>query len=168
MGNTLIILGSARHDSDTKRFVDMLTEGIPHERIDLLEHPVAPYNYDEKYPANDAFLKITEKMLEHDTIVFATPVYWYAMSALMKNFFDRINDLVSSHKHLGRKLKGKNVILVAVGWESKLPHGFASPFRLTARYLEMNFKGSVYRSNDQRVKVNERALSLKFSRMTHW
>ncbi|MCP4458779.1 MAG: NAD(P)H-dependent oxidoreductase [Cytophagales bacterium] len=37
----------------------------------------------------------------------ATPVYWYSMSGIMKVFLDRIYDVLTIEKELGRKLHGK-------------------------------------------------------------
>ncbi len=44
---------------------------------------------------------------KYDVLIFATPVYWYSMSGIMKVFFDRITDLLTIKKDIGRKLKGK-------------------------------------------------------------
>jgi multimeric flavodoxin WrbA len=33
-------------------------------------------------------------VLAHDQIILATPIYWYAVSAAMKNFLDRLSDLL--------------------------------------------------------------------------
>lgn len=38
----------------------------------------------------DDIAEILDKMLEADTIVFATPIYFYAMAGQMKTFIDRI------------------------------------------------------------------------------
>lgn len=67
-------------------------------------------------------------MLHDDKIIFATPVYWYSMSGLMKTFFDRLTDLVTIQKSVGRKLKGKETFLFAVGTDDLLPAGFTIPF----------------------------------------
>jgi multimeric flavodoxin WrbA len=61
-------------------------------------------------------------MIEHDAIVFATPVYWYAMSGLMKVLFDRFTDLVTVRKDLGRRLRGRRVFLIACGTDPDLPN----------------------------------------------
>ena len=83
-------------------------------------------------------------MLQHQKLVFATPVYWYAMSGSMKVLFDRLTDLVTIQKVAGRKLMGKQVYLVAVGAEDTLPVGFEVPFRRTASYFDMQYVAGFY------------------------
>ena len=85
-------------------------------------------------------------MLRHHIIVFATPVYWYAMSGLMKTFFDRFTDIVTTKKHLGIQLKGKSSLLLAVGTDQELPDGFEIPFKLSSDYLNMTYQGCIYNS----------------------
>lgn len=140
----LIILGSARKNSDTQKLVELVFEGTAYDLIDLLDYSVAHYNYKEEYPDTDEFLTIVEQILQHEVIVFATPVYWYSMSGYMKVFFDRLTDIVSSQKHLGRKLKGKRIALLAVSNSDALPEGFEVPFSDTANYLDMEYLGCFF------------------------
>ncbi|GAB2541892.1 flavodoxin family protein [Rufibacter soli] len=124
----LILLASARKDSGTHRLVRTVFHGTPHQLLDLLDYQIGPYRYENDYPPQDEFLKIIEQVLQHQVIVLATPVYWYAMSGLLKTFFDRLTDLVTVQKPLGRKLQGKTIFLLAVGTDSELPDGFEVPF----------------------------------------
>jgi len=66
------------------------------------------------------------------------------MSGQMKTCFDRLTDLITLKKELGRKLKGKNTFLVAVGANAELPDGFIVPFKSTAAYLDMYFRDYFY------------------------
>ncbi len=146
----LIILGSARQESDTKSYVDFVFDQTEHNLYDLLKYNISSYNYSGVYPSSDNFKQLIEELLNHDIIIFATPVYWYSMSGLMKNVFDRFTDLVTIQKATGRKLKNKSVFLLAVGTDQKLPDGFEIPFQKTADYLEMNYKGCAYFSTDNK------------------
>jgi len=150
MSNTLIINGSARLNGDTQRFISRLSEGLQVDQINLIEHYFLPYNYDNTYPQEDCFEIFAKEILYHQHLIFATPVYWYAMSGRMKNFFDRLTNWVTLNKDVGRNLKGKTMQLLAVGTDGTLPDGFTTPFFMTANYLEMDFTGHVYfNANDE-------------------
>lgn len=138
----LVILGSARADGETKRAVDIAFADKA-ELIVLPEHPIGGYDYSHSND-RDAFRTVTERMLAHDKLIFATPVYWYAMSAPLKIFFDRLTDLLETAKADGRALKGKQVWMIATGVEPVLPEGFEVPFRRTAEYFAMAYRGSAY------------------------
>ena len=142
----LIILASARKQSDTRKFLDRILKDLDHQLIDLLDHSIAPYDYSGNYPESDEFPKIAEQIINHKKIVFATTVYWYSMSGSMKIFFDRFTDLVTINKQQGRQLKDKTTFLIAVGADEKMPTGFELPFSLTSAYLDMNFIDSIYYS----------------------
>jgi len=145
----LVILGSSRKDSDTRKFVDTIFEGIDHTLMDLLDLNIHGYDYKHGYPPNDQYSAIVEAFLSHQQIVFATPVYWYAMSSLMKTVFDRFSDLITYKKTIGRQLKGKSTFLIAVGADKLLPEGYETPFRETSDYLDMNYMGCIYCSTKQ-------------------
>lgn len=106
MEKVLILVGSARSESNTLKTVDVLNYPEA-EIINLIDLNISPYKYHDTNREDD-FMQVVSKMLEADLIVFATPVYWYAMSGLMKVFFDRLTDLLSGErKVLGRRLKRK-------------------------------------------------------------
>ena len=143
----IILLASARKDSDTNGFIEKVFINTDHKIIDLLDFSILHYDYTNQYSAEDEFFKIIEEeILPHQSIVFATPVYWYAMSGLMKIFFDRLTDLITIKKQLGRQLKGKSTFLLAVGTDEEMPAGFETPFKLTSTYLDMSYEGCIYYS----------------------
>ena len=143
MKKVVVILGSARSNSNTLKVIDSHLPFPDYKLIDLLQHEVSPYSY-EGYSKEDDFLKIVQIMIESDVIVFATPVYWYAMSGYMKVFYDRFSDLITKHKPLGRALAGKETWLIATGSDEILPEGFDVPFIRTSEYFEMKFNKTVY------------------------
>jgi|SRR5690606_30130651 len=153
----LIISGSSRQDSNTNSYIRTVFGQTDSIQINLLDKHVAPYNYTNIYPENDGFVQITETIVQHQSIVFATPVYWYAMSGLMKTFFDRFSDLISIRKDVGRKLKGKSFSLLAVGFDPQMPEGFEIPFKLTTQYFDAHFVDMLYFSVDKNLDVNPSA-----------
>lgn len=140
----LVILGSARKQTDARKNLDAIFTETRCNYLDLLDHNISNYDYNHQYPHDDEFLKVVDEMLKHDVIIFVTPVYWYAMSGLMKVFFDRLTDLVTVQKELGRKLKGKSTFLLATGAETEMPKGFETPFKRTSEYFDMVYHDSIY------------------------
>lgn len=157
----LVITGSARRDSDTKKLLELLFPEGTVKVLDLLDYKLSAYSYSGEYPADDQFLQLIEELLPHKQVIFATPVYWYAMSGLLKAFFDRLTDLITFQKQLGRKLAGKETFSVAVGAEEELPLGFAKPFELTSAYFNMTYKAGYYcQTKAIQIPSEERALFL--------
>ncbi len=152
---SLVIIGSARKESDTRKFVNFIFDGMNPTYIDLLDLTINGYDYAHQYPGRDQYSYIVEQFLVHETIYFATPVYWYSMSSLMKTLFDRFSDLVTYQKLTGRKLKGKSTFLIAVGAESILPEGFEIPFKCTSEYLDMDYLGCIYHCTGKEFPVAE-------------
>ncbi len=143
----LIIQGSARKNGDTNKIVNYIQEKIDCNFIDLKNYVISNYDYHSNNKEDD-FLPLMREVVEYDLIIFATPIYWYAMSGIMKTFFDRITDCLKIEKETGRKLRGKSMAMVSCGSDKnsvlKISEAFEMPFRETASYLGMNYKGSAY------------------------
>ena len=148
MEQVLAITGSARGDGNTALTVAHLRRALAladEQVIDLQSCRLEPFRYDPPPPADD-FPMIVDRLLAHQHIVFATPVYWYAMSGVMKMFFDRLTDLLLSPdgRRTGRALAGRDVWLIATGTDPELPEGFAVPFARTAEYFDMRWRDAFY------------------------
>jgi len=140
----IIILGSARSDGHTRRIVDQMIQTKPGiDLVDLNDKEISYFDYSHSNMGDD-FLPIAKNILEYDLILFVTPVYWYSMSAIMKTFFDRLSDLLTIRKDMGRKLRGKSMGSISCGSPGALDDSFYIPFRETAKYLGMNYTGHVH------------------------
>jgi multimeric flavodoxin WrbA len=140
----LIILGSSRKDGETKKIVDELVSISGWDVIDLNDYEISYYDYEHKN-LDDDFLGLVRQIIEnYDVLIFATPVYWYAMSGIMKVFFDRITDLLDFEKDLGRRLRGKSMAAVSSSAGDNLGENFWLPFSETARYLGMSYLGNLH------------------------
>ncbi|THH39954.1 flavodoxin family protein [Neolewinella litorea] len=139
MSKTLIILGSARGDGNTAVAARALKEEIGGKIIDLLDHRVAPFDYGNDYPVNDEFISLIKRVVIYDRLILASPVYWYSMSGPMKQFLDRFTDLLTYHRDLGTRLRGKELGVLSCSGEAQVNGGFYEPFRLTADYLGMPY-----------------------------
>jgi putative NADPH-quinone reductase len=158
-GGTLILLGSARSNGDTARAAEALAAQLgpePATLLDLGARSILPFDYGNPAPADD-FGTVADLMLAHRAIVFATPVYWYAMSGVIKTFFDRFSDLLSGRdpERRGRGLAGREVWLLVVGTDPALPAGFELPFARTAEYLAMDWSGAFYVRSGKATETNQ-------------
>lgn len=141
---TLVILGSARKNGDTSKVVDALVLYNKWDVIDLNDYKISFYDYDHHNREDDFITLVKTIVSKYETIIFATPVYWFSMSAVMKVFFDRLSDLITIEKELGRKLRGKNMAALSCSVGGNLGDAFWLPFRHTANYLGMNFLSSFH------------------------
>ena len=141
----LLIQGSARSAGNTHLMLDTLQQqGWDADRIDLLDYTIHPYTYDHRH-RDDDFLPLLRDIVEHyDLLLFATPVYWYTMSGLLKDFFDRISDALQIEKPTGRRLRGMYLAMLSCGTEPEPVEGFSVPFRESADYLGMHYAGEVH------------------------
>ncbi|MGE3759717.1 MAG: NAD(P)H-dependent oxidoreductase [Pseudobdellovibrionaceae bacterium] len=139
----LVILGTARDESNTISAVHELCPYSDFELVDLRKLNIGQYNYSAQ--TTDDFIYVAQKMQSSDVIVFATPVYWYSMSAGLKTLFDRLSDLLAELKPIGKSLAGKRTFLVATGSEPGLPEGFEVPFRRTSEYFGMIYEKAFYK-----------------------
>jgi multimeric flavodoxin WrbA len=117
--------------------------------IDLNAAKVGGFRYDQRYADGDEFLAIVEKMVAAPVVIFATPVYWYSFSTVMKNFIDRLSDLLMSRKDVGRRLRGDSShkgrwALVSTGSDGGPDRDLSSAFSRMCGYLGVEFVGEVY------------------------
>ncbi len=153
---TVIILGSSRRDGETKKVIDELVAMTRWDVIDLNDYNFSYYDYNHNN-IDDDYIKLMRKVLDYDLLIFATPVYWYAMSGIMKVFFDRITDLLDIEKELGRKLRTKSMAVLSCSLGNHLDDQFWLPFRETAVYLGMKYVGDLHavanRNESQKIKA---------------
>ncbi len=80
----------------------------------------------------------------HELVIFATPVYWYTMSGILKNFIDRISDCLSIYRQDGRKLRGMKMAMLSCSLNDDRPKHFVEPSKLSASYLGMEYFGDIH------------------------
>lgn len=102
MSKTVIIQASARSGGNTSSIVELIRSLIDYDVIDLNTKNIGHYDYEYKNKDNDFIALMTHIINNYDTIIFASPVYWDSMSGILKVFFDRISDLIRTHKVTGR------------------------------------------------------------------
>lgn len=153
----VIIVGTSRNDGDTLKLIHEVIKKSNWDMINLNDFNISYYDYENKNRHDDYLTLMKEIIEKYDTLIFATPVYWYSMSGIMKVFFDRITDLLTIEKELGRKLRGKKMAAVSCSVGNNLDEYFWLPFSETARYLGMEYLGNVHTitGEDNDGKIND-------------
>jgi multimeric flavodoxin WrbA len=151
----VIIVGSSRNKGNTTRIIEYVAKQFNIDVVNLSQYNISYYDYDSKN-RDDDFLPLIKNILEkYDTLIFATPVYWYSMSGIMKVFFDRFSDLIRIEKETGRRLKGKKMAVISNSHNSEIENEFYIPFRKSAAYLGMDYLGDQHFNADQFEKIDE-------------
>jgi len=157
-----VIVGSARTDGNTAAIVSRFVQKLPSPPVvaNLAVLKIAPFEYG-CHGRQDDFQSVIGSILASDHVIFATPVYWYAMAAAMKSFFDRLTDLlvVPNGRKIGRALAGRSVWLLSTGTDETLPPGFEEPFARTARYFDMIWREAFYCRSIKGARPTDEALS---------
>ncbi|MDP3353046.1 MAG: flavodoxin family protein [Flavobacteriaceae bacterium] len=149
---TVIIVGSSRSIGNTSKLVKEIANNIKADMIDLNDYKISYYDYENKN-SDDDFLPLIKSIIEkYDTMIFATPVYWYNMSGIMKVFFDRFSDLIRIEKETGKKLKGKKMGVISNSHDNGIDSTFYIPFQKSAAYLNMEYIGNKHFNADQITK----------------
>jgi multimeric flavodoxin WrbA len=161
----VIILGSSRNDGDARALADELREKSGWDLINLNDYDISYYDY-EHLNRNDDYLGLMREIIsKYDTLVFVTPIYWYSMSGIMKVFFDRITDLLTIEKDLGRMLRGKKMAVISCSNGNNLGDAFWLPFSESAKYLGMEYIGDAHTITGEN---NQEAISRILSRIGNW
>ncbi|RDW22376.1 flavodoxin family protein [Oceanobacillus arenosus] len=147
-----VIHGSTRENGNTEY---LTYHAVPKEKgthIYLRDHFIQPI-IDERHDAfgfhqvSDDHEKLITQMLEHDIIVFATPIYWYGLSGPMKIFIDRWSQIMKTphFSHFRGDLKQKQAYLIAVGGDNPRVKGLPliQQFNYICQYYGMTFAGYV-------------------------
>jgi len=140
----VIILGSSNSNGNTRKISDFIKRSGHWDFIDLNEYEINHFDYNHKNEGDDFVPLFKMIVKKYDTILFATPIYWYSMSGVMKVFFDRISDILKKHKALGRSLNGKKMAALSCSEGENTNPYFFYPFKATAEYLDMKYMGDLH------------------------
>lgn len=144
MKKGIIILGSSNSFGETRKLADYVSYKSKFPILDLKTKNIGEYDYEYKNKNDDYILLIQEIVMSYQLMVFATPVYWYNMSGILKTFIDRFSDLLRVEKDTGRKLRGMEMAVISCGSDKELKPGYHMPFKESAKYLGMHYIADVH------------------------
>jgi multimeric flavodoxin WrbA len=142
MRSTIALFSSSRRRGNTGQLIDRIAAELTIEVVDLATLRISPYDYDHSN-RDDDFEPLVRHVLMHDQIIFATPIYWYAVSPAMKTFLDRLSDLLEVPDLIsaGQRLRGKRAYVVCTSICDEPSKDFVGAFLETFQYLGMHFGG---------------------------
>lgn len=147
----LAIYGSTRRHGNSELLAEAVLKGVPATRIHLAERQIQPI-LDQRHepggftPVADDLDEVASELLSHQILLFVTPLYWYGMSGLMKNFVDRWSQLLRDRRYaFAERMAHKTAYLVVVGGDE--PRRKALPlveqFSYICEYVGMTYAGYI-------------------------
>lgn len=167
MFDAIALFASSRRNGNTGQLMDRIAKNLSIDVVDLALMRMSAYDYEHRN-RDDDFEPLMKRVLEFDQIVFASPVYWYAVSPPMKVFLDRISDFLELPDLVsdGRRLRGKTGYVVCTSIYEEAPSSFVGSFRDTFEYLGMHFGGIAHvNCRDGYVSAEHDVEAKEFSRL---
>ena len=145
MPSTIALFASARRHGNTGRLIDRIAAELGIAVVDLADLRMSPYDYEHRN-RDDDFEPLMRRVLAHEQIIFASPIYWYSVAPPMKVFLDRISDYLELPELVpeGRRLRGKTGYVACTSVDDTPSPEFMNAFRATFGYLGMTFGGAVH------------------------
>lgn len=117
----VVLHGSTRKGGNTEALTEVVMEGLERTDIFLREKAILPI-HDQRHeeggfdPVDDDYDSIIREVLRHDILVFTTPVYWYGVSGILKNFIDRWSQSLRDSRHdFKAAMANKKAYVIVVG-----------------------------------------------------
>ncbi len=140
--SAIALFSSARRHGNTGQLMDHIATELDIEVVDLAALTMSSYDYEHRN-RDDDFEPLMRRLLEFNQLIFASPVYWYSVTATMKMFLDRLTDYLDLPDLLdeGRRMRGKQAFIVCTSICAEPPASFIKTFVDTFEYLGMGYGG---------------------------
>ena len=98
--SVLFINGSPNRNGNTAKLAADLLVGKTYHTLHLVDYKL--YSYGQQFE-DDQFQEIVDRMMEAESIVIGSPVYWHNMSGAVRNLIDRFYGPVNPGALSGKK-----------------------------------------------------------------
>ena len=149
--NILILQGSPNLSGSTSMMVEQFAKGAKEaghtcKRVDITELDISPCTgcvacgYEGPCTQSDSMDLLRSQILKTDMLVFATPLYYYGMSAQLKTVVDRFCS--ANYSITAKRLKS---VLLTVAWNSDnwTFDALVAHYKTLVRYLDLQDQGMV-------------------------
>ncbi|KZW98619.1 FMN reductase [Pseudoalteromonas luteoviolacea] len=143
---TIIVYSSASKNGNTGHAVEELAHEYNAQTLFLDDYVIHDYSY-EHTNKDDDFRDLFREVLQYDHVVFASPVYWYAVTPRMKAFIDRITEFMDDEvlQPELRRLRDKQFSILSTSIHKGAPNAFVEMLQKTFEYLGMTLIGTYHR-----------------------
>lgn len=163
--NFVFLISSARRGGNTEWLARCAAETIPTEHsqswLRLADLPLAPFvdlrhednGYDQP-TGNEAIL--LQATLDATDLVFVTPLYWYSIPSIAKNYLDHWSKwLRVPGVEFRKRMEGKTlwVVCVLADRNPQKAEPLVLTFKIIAPYLKMTFGGLLLGNGSRRGDV---------------
>ncbi|MEW9677304.1 flavodoxin family protein [Lentibacillus sp. L22] len=147
-----VIYGGTRQDGNTEILTEQAIRGLSVERIHLKDYEIKPiedlrHSKGGFQEVNDDYNAIIDRILPHDILIFATPIYWFSMSGMMKNFIDRWSQTLKDLNYPDFKIimSSKKAYVIAVGGDKPSLKGLPliQQFQYIFNFIGITFDGYI-------------------------
>jgi multimeric flavodoxin WrbA len=147
-----VIYGGTRANGNTEILAERAIQGVTVDKIYLRDYRIQPIE-DLRHTSQgfqeigDDYSAIIDRVLENGTLLFVTPIYWYGMSGLMKNFIDRWSQTLRDSKrpHFKESMAAKTAYVITAGGDEPLLKGLPliQQFQHIFDYFGTTFAGYI-------------------------
>lgn len=147
----LVLYGSSRERGNSELLTNKVVENINHTRVYLRDRQIQAI-VDKRHtpegfkPVADDYEDIVRQLLTHDILIFSTPLYWYGMSGVMKDFIDRWSQsLRSSDYNFKEEVSRKQAYVIIAGGDNPRLKGLPliQQFAYIFDFVGMSFAGYI-------------------------
>ncbi|WP_046004642.1 flavodoxin family protein [Pseudoalteromonas rubra] len=142
---SIILYSSSNRQGNTAQSVQQLAQQLQADSLYLDDYDIKDYCYNHSNSEDD-FRALFRAVLNYDHIVFASPVYWYAITPKMKAFFDRITDFMDDETLQPelRRLRDKQFSILSNSIQETAPRCFTEVIQKTCEYLGMTCREQIH------------------------
>jgi len=147
-----VIYGGTRLNGNTEVLTKHAIKDLEVDSIYLKDYTIKPiedmrHAEDGFQNIGDDYNSIIDRMMQHDIFIFSTPIYWYSMSGIMKNFIDRWSQTMRDpqYESFREAMSKKKSYVIAVGGDSPYIKGLPliQQFNYIFEFFDLSFEGHI-------------------------
>ncbi|MFD1412498.1 flavodoxin family protein [Oceanobacillus jeddahense] len=166
-----VIYGSTRYNGNTERLTEEVIKDLPEvTKIDLKKYQFNDIS-DQRHerngfsPVEDAYNQIIDQIIDCEVLIFATPIYWFGMTSVMKRFIDRWSQTVRDENYptFKKQMSRKQAYIIAVGGDNPLVKGMplVQQFAYICDFIGLTYKGYLIGEGNKPLDILKDETALK-------